>query len=660
MSRIISSLFPTQEGTWRAGLFLWTALALTASLYSLGWAGTWHFDDIPNLSGLHNVFDEGSLNSNQAWQFILTGQAGPLGRPIALASFLIDGSAWPSTPESMLYTNTLIHMLNGALLCGVLFSIGRLKRWPTEQSALIAAFSASLWLLMPLLASSSLMAVQRMTLLSSSFMLLGLWIYLLGRLHLEHAPWRGMAVMAGALSLATLAGAFTKEQAVLLPALILVLEALLLPAPHLSSPLARRIWPWFIFVALVLPTLLIAAFLLRIALFWEGAYALRDFNLPERLWTESLILWEYVRLAFLPRAIEFGPFHEGYPVRGATLATITAAFAWGSALAAGWILRRSSPLPLFAATWFLTAHVLESTVIPLELYFEHRNYLAIVGPVFAMVAGTWLWASKHGRKPLAATLLGLYTLLIAGILLQTTSLFGQPALAAEIWHIQHPDSARAAQYLAQRKTQEGDTETALKVIDRTAAALNHPADLTLQGLQLACPTAPFPELETRLAKALMELPHAPNRFAIIQTLDQLKALHDQDKCQGFLTAEALASIAKAALSNPRIAAMAQNRANLHVFLGTLYIDSRELDNTLYHLYAALDSVTDIETLRLTVATLNSAGLYHEARVLLEERAKALKPHPFLRSQMTNEIAMLRMGIPSVSYSKGTKTTGSEQ
>jgi hypothetical protein len=51
-----------------------------------------------------------------------------------------------------------------------------------------------------------------------------------------------------------------------------------------------------------------------------------------------------------------------------------------------WRLRHKVPAFAFGWGFFLLAHSLEAGIIPLELYFEHRNYLPSVGLLLALVA----------------------------------------------------------------------------------------------------------------------------------------------------------------------------------------------------------------------------------------------------------------------------------
>jgi hypothetical protein len=84
----------------------WPLLAIIAIL-AIGWfvyrpalSGTFLLDDTPNLSGLASIDDTGS-----ALQFTLAGTAGPLGRPLALASFVPQAAAWGSNAEPFIRIN---------------------------------------------------------------------------------------------------------------------------------------------------------------------------------------------------------------------------------------------------------------------------------------------------------------------------------------------------------------------------------------------------------------------------------------------------------------------------------------------------------------------------------------------------------------------------
>jgi hypothetical protein len=610
------------------GLVLW--------IYHFAWTGTLFFDDEVNLQGLVKVFAEGYLDPSSALSFILNGEAGPLGRPLALLSFLVDGSAWGSATEAFLYTNTLLHLLNGVLLCAVLLQLGRTQGWPEAKTAWIAVLSSLLWLLTPLLASASLMIVQRMTVLSSTFMLMGMWLYLLGRARLTTHPWLAFILMSLGVGGGTLLGILTKEQAALLPVLLLTLEATLLPILTPHKPNTRTMWRLFRLVALALPTLLIALYLLRSAIQGDPNFAIRDFSMAERLWTEAVILWKYVFLTFFPRGYALTPYHDGQTIYSLTLFTALAAAAWFMLLALALKYRKRWPLFALAVLWFVAAHSLESTVLPLELYFEHRNYLAVIGALFAVVVFFWDMAASKRTMPAFALGMSIYIGLQAFVLWQTTTLYGNPRLAAELWYDDNPQSIRAAQFLAQRYSLENDPQSTLKILEDSAHRINDNAVLELQALQVACyiDKESSDSIRNRLENVSEKLKSTSISFAAIPTLQKIKEIRGGNKCKDIITDDALVKISKNLLSNPKVQAHTSSASGIHIFLATIYADQLDFNATMQSLEAALADKNTADNLNLVVTFFNSAGLYQEALTLLETHHVPESLNPILKTQQT--------------------------
>ena len=59
-------------------------------LYWPGLGGTFFYDDYSNLNGLSSI-----TNLHQLIEFVFSGNAGPLGRPIALLTFGLQSAYWP-------------------------------------------------------------------------------------------------------------------------------------------------------------------------------------------------------------------------------------------------------------------------------------------------------------------------------------------------------------------------------------------------------------------------------------------------------------------------------------------------------------------------------------------------------------------------------------
>jgi hypothetical protein len=183
-------------------------------------SGTFQLDDEFNLRGLLKVED-----TQSAIDFIFSGMAGPTGRPLALASFALQAEHWEQGASAFLRVNIVIHLINAALLALCLYQLSLRRAVARNEAALVAAAAAGLWVLMPLLATASLLVVQRMTTLSAMFMLLGLSGYLFARAQMSNRPKQALAGMSASLVAGTVLATLCKESGALLPVLVLVLEA---------------------------------------------------------------------------------------------------------------------------------------------------------------------------------------------------------------------------------------------------------------------------------------------------------------------------------------------------------------------------------------------------------------------------------------------------
>lgn len=461
------------------------ALLLLAALIAVGWAyspglgGDFLFDDQPNLSGLAGLTDTRSKA-----EFIFSGSAGPLGRPIALATFLLHPHAWPDAAGEFIGTNIQIHLLNGFLVAWLLLLICRAREVDATRSTYTAVIGATLWSTLPILASTSLMIIQRMTSLSATFTLLGIIGYLLARRHLDARTGLALTGMSISLVLFTVLAIFTKENGALLPVLVLIIETTLLARPQPLNLGAWRIWSG---IFLWLPLAMILSVLAVQLPYADITIQMRGFTAWERLLTQSVILWEYLFHAFLPLDTDnFGPFQQGHRIFSslAEPAALGATTAWFLVVGLAIRYRHRAPIAAFALFWYLGAHLLESTVVPLELYFEHRNYLPLIGPIFGLA---WLVVKVPARlvKFTAISTAGYFGLLALTLML-VTSLWGQPFQAAKAQYRANPHSPRVVGFLFAHLYTLGALEPAERLLDQ---AIEHGLAVNryrVSKLHLAC------------------------------------------------------------------------------------------------------------------------------------------------------------------------------
>ncbi len=615
-----------------AGFGLWLLLIIVYVLYLPGQHGALHFDDEVNLQGLGHVHD-----SATALIFVTSGEAGDVSRLLALASFLLNLGDWPHNPQGFLYINSLIHLLNGALLAWLTLRLLRLVG--IERAEWITLGTAALWLLSPLLASTSLIIIQRMTSLCATFVMAGLLVYVIGLTQeaagrVKQGRWlQGIGIVAGTL-LATL----SKENGALLP-----LYALILEATVLSGVASIGAWRRWRMLGLALPPLALLIYLAgRLS---PAAFAARDFNMVERLLTEPIILWDYLRLALLPYPSAFSPFHDDYPIAQGMFDPPTAFIA-----IAAWLIliglacwkRRRWPWFALAVLWYLGGHSLESTALPLELYFEHRNYVPLFGPALALA--WWLLAGQtdpRGQQA-APVLLAVYGLMLAVVLWQTTSLWGQQFVAAEIWAARHPTSPRALQFLAQRYVMLGERDKAYAVLARTAADNPRRIDLAMQALQLACHAGREAEVQQHQAQVSERLADGLFSNAAMEALSILLDLREQGRCTALSNAD-LHRMADNLLANPRYQA-GNARHTLHHIKSRLYRWEKSLDGTVRHLEEAFNARPEIGTAVIIVGTFLSGGLREEALAFIAKARPYAPTRPALRAQWMSLLDQLQQQI----------------
>jgi hypothetical protein len=609
------------------------AILLACLCYRPALSGAFQLDDVSNLGGLELVNDFDS-----ALNFISSGGAGPLSRPIALLSFTLQSDSWPQDVAAFLKVNILIHLLNAVLVAFLLLRIAMSMRIETGKSMVIAALSAAGWVLMPLLATESLLVVQRMTTLSATFMLLGLIAYLLARSRIDDRPNLALPGMSASLIVATILASLCKESGLLLPVFALVLEATVLPKPERLDTKRWRVWR---FVFLVAPLLMLLAYLATRWSYPESLVLRRGFDASERLLTEAQLLWVYLCKAVLGLPGRLGVYQDTPDVvRGALQPlALVASLAWLLLLAAAICWRRRYPLVALAVLWYLGGHLLESTIVPVELYFEHRNYFPIIGPVFALCCAIVLL--HEARKQLVAGLaLAAVVLFNAGCLYVFASHSGSPSAASRYWAMQYPDSVRAVTRMASYQLSEEGPIRALQTID--AFVLRHPehAYLRLQELNILCRFRPDLDRDAVLRQLGKELPAADFTLTAGTMLSQLFDTSIASDCAN-VRPETVAALANVLRSNPRYASEPTYNQFHEKLLAGIARYQGDVAAAIEHLRAAIGFVPSSELNMMMVTALASRGTFDDAREFIDDAMAAGPIHPVRALQWRRDLRGLQ-------------------
>lgn len=471
---------PRGWGIFHAPLFrLCGLLLLVCLLYMPGLRGPFLFDDPPNL-----LFPlQAWLDGLSSWQEIVFGNdSGMLGRPVSMLTFLANAGSSGLEVAPFKATNLFIHIVCGAFLYRLVSRLSQRDSLLSRHASAVALMVSALWLLHPMQVSTVLYVVQRMAQLSTLFTLAALLAFVEARIRLSDGRTRGGCwLLFAAVPVATVMAVLSKENGALVPLLCAVIEFCYF-RPSVRQQGVRAVNVFFS-VFLILPGVLaIGLYALNPSRLLAG-YAGRTFTLGERLLTESRVLFDYIGALLLPRGAALGLYTDDFVISQglleppATLLAILGIF--GLLFLAVW-LRRCIPSFSVGVLLFFAGHAMESTVFPLEIYFEHRNYLPSVGFFIAMVGGaSWLltragalWRFDSVSRLALFASVSICLVLALSTLVRVSAWRHWPVLAEQGMRY-HPNSLRAHLDHASMQMAGGDFDGAEETFERLAG-LNVP------------------------------------------------------------------------------------------------------------------------------------------------------------------------------------------
>ncbi|NMG77274.1 tetratricopeptide repeat protein [Aromatoleum diolicum] len=380
-------------------------------------------------------------------------------RSLANVSFALDWWRGGGGPSTFQITNILIHAATALAVLALILQLLRRNGAPPTQAWLAATAATAAWAVHPIQVQAVTYIVQRMASLAALFILIAVVAYVHGRQTQRGRIWYPIAVIAA------VAAWLSKENAYILPALLLLAEYTLCrePAQRLRSKLDRLV--------LALPVVLIAYVVIDIALLrgplWQylaTGYANRDFTLGERLLTQPRVIFFHLGQILWPLPERFSIEHD-FPLSRSlwhpwtTPLAIAGLFAW---IAGGaWLALRSTvPVAGFLLLWIPATLAIESSVVALEIVFEHRMYLASAG-LAGLLALALQRLARTGHAH-GAVLLSLG--LVAGLLYATLS-------RVPVWRNPVTLYEHAANHAPQSPRAWGNLATAYETENRSNEAI---------------------------------------------------------------------------------------------------------------------------------------------------------------------------------------------
>jgi protein O-mannosyl-transferase len=614
-------------------------LALVALVYWPGLSGPLLLDDFANLHDLKLVERYGGWEGVE--HYLAANRSGALGRPVSMLSFLLDDFTWPAIAYELKKTNLLLHIATAAAIFLLLINILRLMGMAPQRALWIALAAALLWGIHPINISTTLYVVQRMAILATFFSLWAILFFIWGRDRWVRGTSLSGILLLVASSVAVGLAALSKENGILAVGLILLVDGVFYRGARVS--VLYKAWK-ILFLWGVL-----AALVFHFATTWQSilaGYGTRGFTLWERLWSEGRMLWSYVGMLANPLAVKTSLYADDVVISHGPFAPVTSLLAWlgvAGVVGGAWYLRRAYPLFIFAVGWFLVAHSIESSFIPLEIMFEHRNYLPSIGVFFAVaygIAGLLGRIERLRSRQLATAGAWVLVGLTALIARERTNWWGNQNALQALWALQSPRSIRAQSDWALQLAINGRPDQALTVMDNLSGLYPDDLAVNIDRDYLACKFGHEAGIDWQ---RYTENSWRVRRVTMTYAMTNLMELAHGNFC-GPVDPGLISKIFEQTLVLPVIASDTRSRTKLTYMYGN-------------HLFAvgdkqkAMAKLDEVATLQKTVdiplrqaVMLNQVGDYREALRYLERAELVDKDRPPRQPSRMAEISELRAAV----------------
>jgi hypothetical protein len=278
-------------------------------------------------------------------------------------------------------------------------------------------------------------------------------------------------------------------------------------------------------------------------------------------------------------------------------------------------MRRRWPVIAFGILWFFAGHAMESSWIPLELYFEHRNYIPLFGLAFTIAGCVVISIEMASKtvKPAVVVLVAGWLLVAAGVTYSQTVLWGKPAALLEVWLHDHPLSLRANSAMAALLANDGFIEAAEKRLKFLVHGSKPHPEYYGQWMQISCDghLPPPPLFEVATAFAALHYSTVP-----VNSLSSVADRMEDEVCVQ-LDPLQMVAIARALESNP---AYVGSRTGLKTLVGRFFELAGQYQEALLEIRSVYQTTKNPELGFIELRLLLALGHREE----LEQRFTALE------------------------------------
>ena len=379
-------------------------------------------------------------------------QAG--GRQLSMLSFGLNYYFFGELIFAFKAVNLALHLLTGFILYAVarmlVTALDRADRTiganNTSMVRYVPLLAASFWVLYPINLSAVLYISQRMTILASLFIASGVACYLSIRIS-NLRNYKKLILILISSAVFTLLAYLSKENGILLPAYIVLVEIVVFQQWLKTF---KGIWDvsqiFKIGVAVMVALIVFATIeiLSPFVIRQIDGYVGREFTLYERVLTQFRAITFYLSQILVPNNAELSMWHDDIEISRGIFKPITTFISMLivlGLLAFAMSITSRNRIISVSILWFFLGHSLESTIIPLEMIHEHRNYFPSFG--VALLISYLLLSSKYIRKEIMVAIALALLIFNAGVLHARAKIWSNDQTKAVHEATYHPFSALA-------------------------------------------------------------------------------------------------------------------------------------------------------------------------------------------------------------------------
>lgn len=436
--------------------FLFLIAGIVALLYTTTLKSEFILDDLPLiLNNPHIRLSELTVDTLQ--------KATATTRPIAMLSFAFNYYFHQYNVMGYHVVNVLIHIITGIFL--YFFTRDTLlipsSNFQPEIVPAVALCTSFIWLAHPIQTQSVSYIIQRMNSMASMFYILSFFCYI--RMRINKGIMTRIWYLIGSC-IAGLLALGTKEMTASLPFIIFLYEW------YFFQDL-RWSWAWRHVAGLAVIILFLALILyhnqhlLPLGIIKNG-FTGTGFTPMQRVLTETVVVMLYISLLLFPHPSRLNLDYY-FPVSQSIFDPPVTLLATGGILFLSLTVIFSAYRERFLSfclLWFLGNLVIESSVIPLDLVFEHRLYL----PSMLFIAGIVTMACRFIKnKNVSISLFCIIFLCFSTWTFQRNMVWRDPVALYIDTITKSPGNPRPKYNLACEYAKKGDSDKAVFWLQET-------------------------------------------------------------------------------------------------------------------------------------------------------------------------------------------------